>query len=483
MRLAGITHLGLRSKSVESRRALLVIYIGLQSQPIYISEERLLSPYSITEFNKVDFTNSQFCKEFKIAIQQWVYANKWVQSNEWILDLREFRPASSHIDHSKDDVASPTHNYTNNANQLKHHNVGHNYDTSDEEIVIYSNNTEMAPPPLEQEDLESGFPGSPKPPEPLTSRIFKWYYGNSDNEGGIEGDYITSLSYPQLVDLWTLENSLDQSKVSSKDLKSEADKIIKESLVVLETKRNAFKRKLKLIQSKRDQMQNRTKELLKEVQYINEEYKKIDTMVSESMYVADSLSRVNNLHNSNDNDNDKNDNKNNNNNNESESSLVSNVDYSYEIKREQARLALELLQIFPIEPIDDHKFVFSICGIVLPSVFAINHYDPVQVGAALGFVAQMVVCLSRYLDVPLTYPITLCGSQSYITDNISVIKHGSSQFPLWTRGTLLYRVEYALYLLHKDIEKLMNSVNLAVIDLKQTLANLKNLLLVISSNM
>ncbi|PRT53572.1 UV radiation resistance associated protein [Wickerhamiella sorbophila] len=145
---------------------------------------------------------------------------------------------------------------------------------------------------------------------------------------------------------------------------------------------------------------------------------------------------------------------------------------------ERRRLIRGLMEIFPIDPID-RTFHFTICGLPMPSVFSINHYDPVQVGAVLGLIAQLVVLLSRYLDVALPYPIRPYGSQSYIIDTVSKLQ-GSRTFPLWTKGALLYRVEYGLYLLHKNIEQLMLSQNLAVADLKQTLANLKNLMLVCS---
>lgn len=149
------------------------------------------------------------------------------------------------------------------------------------------------------------------------------------------------------------------------------------------------------------------------------------------------------------------------------------------IGQEQHRLAEGLQVIFPIEP-TEASFHFTICGLPLPSVFAINHFDPAEVGAALGLVAQLVLVISSYLDVALPYPIRPFGSQSYIIDPLSNIK-GTRIFPLWTKGALLYRVEYGLYLLHRDIEQLMVAKQLAVVDLKQTLANLKNLLLVMSS--
>lgn len=429
MRLAGITHLGVRSDSFESRNTRLVVYVAPQARPVYASEARVVSPHSVTEYAKVDFSASPFEREFRIAIQMWVYTNRWVPSDEWVIDLRELRPVGGEP-------------------------AGEALPAASSGVVVYSHNTEMALPLAEPYDVESAFPSSPKPRESLPTRLFKWYRGEPLADGvagSADGECALSLSYPQLVDLWTLENSLAQSLSSSRALSADVDALIDKSLVFCEIQKNALGRKLRALQAGANQMRVQTRALVERAAALQKERADARERVERSLKPV------------------------------LQPSPPPHTDLTGAIRSEQARLAKELLAIFPIEPVDDHNFVFAICGIVLPSVFAINHYDPVQVGAALGFVAQVVVCLSRYLDVPLTYPVTLLGSQSYISDNISVIKHGSTQFPLWTRGALLYRVEYALYLLHKNIEKLMNSMNLAVIDLKQTLANLKNLLLVVST--
>lgn len=148
------------------------------------------------------------------------------------------------------------------------------------------------------------------------------------------------------------------------------------------------------------------------------------------------------------------------------------------IVMEQARLANSLISIFPIDLIDNKKYIFSICQ--LPLLQNINNQNEEEVGAVFGFVSQIVYYLANYLNIPLRYPLQPYGSQSFIIDPISDIQ-GSRTFPLWTKGSLYYRFEYGLYLLHKDIEQLINSQALPVVDWKQTLGNLKNLLLVISA--
>ena len=43
---------------------------------------------------------------------------------------------------------------------------------------------------------------------------------------------------------------------------------------------------------------------------------------------------------------------------------------------------------------------------------------PEQVGVALGFVAQLVHYLAKFLLIPLEYPIKPYGSRSSITDSV-----------------------------------------------------------------
>lgn len=207
---------------------------------------------------------------------------------------------------------------------------------------------------------------------------------------------------------------------------------------------------------------------------------------------------------------------------------------------ERSRIATDLSFIFPVVPIEEFFLKFTICGVPMvdsypttPSVkrvkdhqrtssassnttlvkASLEHSDEDEfpyyegnnvlisdfnnsqfcnwikdrfnvddaTGAAYGFAAQVVSLLSYYLDVPLRYPVQPFGSQSFIIDPVSNIK-GSRTFPLWTKNSLYFRFQYAQFLFNKDIEQLLNSQGVnRLVDIRPTLANLKNLLLVISS--
>lgn len=59
---------------------------------------------------------------------------------------------------------------------------------------------------------------------------------------------------------------------------------------------------------------------------------------------------------------------------------------------------------------------------------------------------------------------------------------GPRNFPLYPNDTLQYRFDYAVFLLNKDIERLMNDQGLRVLDLRQTLPNLKYLLYILATS-
>lgn len=162
---------------------------------------------------------------------------------------------------------------------------------------------------------------------------------------------------------------------------------------------------------------------------------------------------------------------------------------------QRARIANDLNDIFPINLIPDQSFKFSICDVPLPDYsnsqplgpqisraivkdFGVSEDD--LIAAAYGFAAQVLTLLSYYLGVPLRYPVQPYGSQSFIIDPISAIQ-GSRTFPLWTKGSFYFRFQYASFLFNKNIEQLMCSQAMVVADLKPTLANLKNILLVLST--
>lgn len=145
-----------------------------------------------------------------------------------------------------------------------------------------------------------------------------------------------------------------------------------------------------------------------------------------------------------------------------------------DLARARARTLRVLEGIFPIELVDARQLLYSIAGIPLATGARRTALD--DAAAALGLVAQLVVLLSTYLATPLPYPIVAVGSRAVIKDGISVMR-GPRVFTLYGgRGIEPFRYEYAVFLLSKDIEQLMNAHGVPVLDLRALLPNLKNLL-------
>lgn len=163
---------------------------------------------------------------------------------------------------------------------------------------------------------------------------------------------------------------------------------------------------------------------------------------------------------------------------------------------ERCRIMKDLSFIFPLKPIPRYLLKFTICGIPLLNNNAsdendgsnikisqlmkdeLNLTDEDIIGAAYGFASQLVLMMSYYLGTTLRYPIQPFGSQSFIIDPISSIQ-GSRTFPLWTKGSLYFRFQYATFLFNKNVEQLLNTQGLKTADVSQVLANLKNLMLVL----
>lgn len=152
------------------------------------------------------------------------------------------------------------------------------------------------------------------------------------------------------------------------------------------------------------------------------------------------------------------------------------------IHGQRRRICEELLDVFPIEPTTT-PLLFTICGIPLPNTsFDDSDVDSDDLySAALGHVARLVDMLQYYLFVVLPYPVTAYGSRSVIADPISVLPDAQRVFPLYTKGTVRFRFDYAVFLLNKNIESLTESLGCKVIDIRHTLPNLKFLLYIGSS--
>ncbi|KAG9441876.1 hypothetical protein H6P81_017730 [Aristolochia fimbriata] len=121
----------------------------------------------------------------------------------------------------------------------------------------------------------------------------------------------------------------------------------------------------------------------------------------------------------------------------------------------------------------------------------------VQMSAsALGYVAHAVTLIASYLDVPLRYPLRLGGSRSYISDptpsfestlselvgnSAAAINVKTVEFPLFLEGQDTTRAAYAIFLLNKDLEQLLNYIGVESLGPRQVLSNLEELYRTIQS--
>lgn len=152
-----------------------------------------------------------------------------------------------------------------------------------------------------------------------------------------------------------------------------------------------------------------------------------------------------------------------------------------ETKGQIRRIAEDLMNIYPIESIPNETLAFTIRGLELPnsSSNGFADTDPKLLSAALGYAAHLVYLLSFYLSVVLPYPITPNSSASLVRDPVS--KDLSQRtFPLYPVGGD-YKFGYGVFLLNKNIEFLLNKQGVRVLDIRQTLPNLKYLIYLLTA--
>ncbi|SPO02426.1 uncharacterized protein DNG_05099, partial [Cephalotrichum gorgonifer] len=161
------------------------------------------------------------------------------------------------------------------------------------------------------------------------------------------------------------------------------------------------------------------------------------------------------------------------------------------IRGQRRRVVADLGDIFRIDPIPSGPpLSFRICGLPLPNTVLDaatgRGADEDALSAALGYAALLVDILQYYLSTPLPYPVTPLGSRSSVRDDISLLSDANPQlyrrgreFPLYLpRGGSTaghFRFEYAWFLLNKNVEALCVGRGLRVVDIRETLPNLKYL--------
>ena len=157
-----------------------------------------------------------------------------------------------------------------------------------------------------------------------------------------------------------------------------------------------------------------------------------------------------------------------------------------ETRGQSRRIAEDLLQIYPIEPIPDRPLYFTIRDLPLPPASALTtsaSHSPEALASALGHAAHVTHLLSHYLSTPLPYPLTPCASTSTIYDPISTTLHSQQArvFPLYSKGAVPFRFEYGVFLLNKDIETLLVGQGVKLVELRHTAGNLRLLLSVLTA--
>ncbi|KAI9230614.1 MAG: UV radiation resistance protein/autophagy-related protein 14 [Piptocephalis tieghemiana] len=142
------------------------------------------------------------------------------------------------------------------------------------------------------------------------------------------------------------------------------------------------------------------------------------------------------------------------------------------IRQHRLQLTSRLADIYPIERAPTIQTIYTIRGQCLPNSQYSGH-DQERIGTALGFTAHLIRLMSLFLDVPLRYPLYPRSSQSVVEDPL-IPEDATTEryFPLSLKGQDKGRFDYAVLLLNKDVELLLRSQGMAVVDIRKTLPNL-----------
>lgn len=114
--------------------------------------------------------------------------------------------------------------------------------------------------------------------------------------------------------------------------------------------------------------------------------------------------------------------------------------------------------------------------------FFTDRKEALRSATALGYVAHAVSLIALYIEIPLRYPLRVGASRTYICDYapsfeyISDLASKPTEFPLFLESQDTTRLAYAVFLLNKDIEQLLNGVGVESLGRRHVLANFKELL-------
>ncbi|XP_049850977.1 UV radiation resistance-associated gene protein-like isoform X2 [Schistocerca gregaria] len=129
------------------------------------------------------------------------------------------------------------------------------------------------------------------------------------------------------------------------------------------------------------------------------------------------------------------------------------------IHAHQRRLFCELATIYKIEPVDKSidplqasDVLHKINDLPLDTV-EFYKYDQEDTAMALGYVCHVIQLISKYLDVPIRYPIRPAMGRSTILCTGIL----NEQLPLYSKAQNLAKFKHGLSLLNKNVEQLLLS--------------------------
>ncbi|XP_026412480.1 UV radiation resistance-associated gene protein-like isoform X2 [Papaver somniferum] len=173
--------------------------------------------------------------------------------------------------------------------------------------------------------------------------------------------------------------------------------------------------------------------------------------------------------------------------------MVAQVSFLYPIKASAALTNGEKLD----SSSTSSQIGLAVSGLSLKKTsFFVDKKEVQKSATALGYVAHVVSLIASYLEVPLRYPLRLGGSHSYIHDYAPSVElltststSGSAllsnskptEFPLFLEGQDTTRAAYAIFLLNKDLEQILNFIGVESLGPRHILANLMELLRTIQS--
>jgi hypothetical protein len=115
------------------------------------------------------------------------------------------------------------------------------------------------------------------------------------------------------------------------------------------------------------------------------------------------------------------------------------------LETRQVKLLGMLRSVFPITKVSDD--VYEIRGLQIPRDYS---NDDEHLSSALGFLAQLLLYTSKYLDIPLRYKLLSYSSRSAVQD-------GNSVYPLFKARQERERFDRATVLLERDVDSLISS--------------------------